>query len=97
MLFSLTNNMAVYRPKNPQQAVAHYSGWGPSWFYALAVGSDPMNSANAGYCYTKGTGGYGEFNIPLNPDGSSALTGDGQTEDDYKRFTITEIEVFQIE
>jgi len=94
MLFSLTNNVAVYRPQKPEKAVGHYSNWGPSWFYALAAGSDPMNGANCGHCYTNGAGGDGEFNIPLTGDGASALTGEGQGQNDSKNFTISEIEVF---
>lgn len=55
-----------------------------------------MNEANVGVCNTRGSGGYGAFNIPQNSDGSSALTGEGPGPNDDKRFTIAEIEVFQL-
>jgi len=55
-----------------------------------------MNGANVGVCYTRGNSGFGAFNIPQNSDGSSALTGEGPGPDDAKRFTIAEIEVFQL-
>ena len=34
---SLTNEMRVFRPKNPSKAICHGSDWGPFFYGALSI------------------------------------------------------------
>jgi hypothetical protein len=52
-VLSLTNEMRVFRPKDPSTAVIHYMSFGPSFHKALAVFTT-MNKWCRGYSPTEG-------------------------------------------
>ncbi len=95
-MFSLTNEMRVFRPKSPWMAVQHNSCRGPSFDNALAVGN-PMNRENDGLSVVKGSDSdYAEYCVETDAQGNSVLTGDGGNNND-EYFICTGLEVFLIE
>ena len=84
-MFSLTNEMKVYKPQIPQYAVVHHS-WGPSFGSALRIAYDYVRSATEG-----DSGDEGKYNIPKDSDGNSVLTGSKDEE------RIIEWEVYLVE
>ena len=67
-MFSLTNQMKVYKPQIPHYAVVHHS-WGPSFGSALRIAYDYVRSATEGDCEDKAI-----YNIPKDSNGNSVLT-----------------------
>ena len=89
-VFSLTNEMCVFKPKNHSVAVLHYNWNGPSFDNTLAV-EYTMNNKNLGYCATEGgIGDHAQYCVPKDSQGNSILT------DDNGSFTCVEMEVFLI-
>jgi hypothetical protein len=87
----------IWRPTNIAKAVYLSGDSGPSFgVNALAVKGEPFNKAedNYGICHTNA---YDYYGIPNEDDGASALTGQGQGEDDEnKHFYIAEMEIWQV-
>ena len=53
IVFSLTNEMRVFRPNDPSFAVFHHWTFGPTFNNALAVRDLTMNGENFGKCRVK--------------------------------------------
>ncbi len=98
-MFSLTNQMRVFKPKDPSKAVWHSNLRGPSFTFALAV-IGTMNHENQGWCATEGhEKDRALYCIPKDSNGNSILTGDNGQDPfgETGRFTCVELEVFLIE
>lgn len=96
-LFALTDQLAVFRPGNPDYAVHHDASQAFNFSRCLGVNNDPMNEEGAGDCFTAGADTGGEYKIPVDEEGNSVLTGSGAGEPAHnKTFTIAEIEVYQV-
>ena len=94
-MFSLTNEMRVFRPNNPSMAVYHDSYWGPNFNNSLAV-YNTMNDKNKGWCVVKDSADdYAKYCVETDAQGNSVLTGDGGN--NWGNFTCTGLEVFLIE
>ena len=95
-LASLTKSLAVYRPKDPNYAVSHNKEKGPNFSSALQILKDPILGEHRGWCYTRNKDS-GKYNIPVDRQGNSVLTGDGADSGGAcKYFTAVEVEVFLI-
>ena len=93
---SLTNEMRVFRPKNPSEAVDHFSPCGPSFDNALGVRLT-MNGERNGWCEVKDSKyDHAKYCVETDTQGNSVLTGDGGSKNDGN-FTCTGLEVFLIE
>ncbi len=98
---SLTNEMRVFRPKDPSTAVVHRSEFGPSFRSALAV-VGTMNNWCRGWSATEGDGyDDGQYCVPADSRGNSVLTGDNANFFGFGGtgtfFTCTGLEVFLIQ
>ena len=93
-LCALTNKMQLFKPRYPSSALFHYRNWGPNWGHvSLAAVFNPMNGFNNGVCFTNDY----NYGIPTDDQDNSVLTGQGNyTYQDYKLFTIKELEVFLV-
>ena len=96
-LCSLTKELRVFRPEIKQKAVYHDGDSGPSFGSgAISIGPKQMNSKDCGVCFTNNVD-QGMYNIPVDAEGKSVLTGDGGSiPSDYQDFTCTELEVFRV-
>ena len=94
-MLSLTNEMRVFRPKDPSKAVHHYRYRGPSFGSALRV-DNLMSKKNGGECLVKGNEYDAEYCVETDTRGNSVLTGDGGY-NNWGDFTCTGLEVFLIE
>lgn len=68
-MFSLTNEMKVYKPQIPQYAVRHFME-GPAFGSALEIYYGGVRSFTEGDCEDKA-----KYNIPNDSNGNSVLTG----------------------
>ncbi len=92
----MTNEMRVFRPKNPSKAVYHDSSAGPQFNNALAVW-DTMNRWNNGRCFVKDDKyEHANYCVETDNQGNSVLTGDGGKKN-KGFFECTGLEVFLIE
>ena len=89
-MFSLTNEMKVYKPQIPQYAVLHKWG-GPSFGSALEISCHPFYSRYISSATEGDSGDKGKYNIPKDSNGNSVLTG--CSKDEY----IKEWEVYLVE
>jgi len=94
-VLSLTNEMRVFRPKDPSKAVHHYRYRGPSFGSALRV-NNLMSKKNGGECYVRRHYDDAEYCVETDTRGNSVLTGDGGY-NNWGDFTCTGLEVFLIE
>ena len=93
---SLTNEMRVFRPKIPSEAVFHHSDLGPTFDNALVV-EYTMNKEGNGCCRVKDHKyDWAKYCVETDTEGNSVLTGDGGNNNDGE-FTCTGLEVFLIE
>jgi hypothetical protein len=97
-IFSL-DLLKIYRVAAPSKAVYCHQGWGPSFGgYAMALTADPLNAPNGGRAQANNFKDGVRFNIKLDSEGNHEATGEGkEQEDDGKKFTCDEIEVFQLQ
>ena len=98
-MLSLTNEMRVFRPKDPSKAVKHHSDHGPFFSCALAV-VGTMNNWCRGWSATEGEeSDDAEYCVPADSEGNSILTGENAEFFGIRAsaFTCTGLEVFLIE
>ena len=96
-LFALTGKMQIFKPGSVENAVYHYSEHGPYFQAALALGFYDTDLRD-GKCRTKSQWDSGKYNIPVDENGNSVLTGDGQgKKDKSKTFRCEALQVFLVE
>ena len=98
-MLSLTNEMRVFRPKDPSKAVYHNGDQGPHFCRALAV-VGTMNNWCRGWSATEGDElDDAQYCVPADSEGNSILTGDNAEFFGIRAsaFTCTGLEVFLIE
>jgi len=98
MVFALTNELKVFKPKSPFNAISRDKNEGPSFSQALCLFGNPMNKENGGICNTDGMNDDAHYDVSADEFGRSLLTGSSFI-DRYgtKLFTCIEIEVFALE
>ncbi len=96
-VFTLTNQMKVFKPRRPDNAVYHCIFSGPCFDAALAV-HNKMDDYNQGCCHTIDSRlDKAKYRISTDDDENSILTGDGAKNNNDQLFTCTDLEVFLIE
>jgi hypothetical protein len=95
-LLQLTHGLNIFRPISGDGVYNHKAN-GPFFSGALGIWcGDFMNDKGNGQCITDQSN-YVCYNVPIDEQGNSVLTGEGADQGVIKRFTCVEIEVFLIE
>ena len=90
-LFSVDLKECHY-PHNDENSVYHAKSNGPSFgLEELDFAEEPMNGLKNGLCCANEDG---EYQIPQDSQGNSALTGQGS--DTFDRFTCVECEIYSV-
>ena len=91
-IFSL-NEKLVLKPTNPDKAIYFYKSSGPNFGYcSLNVWTaTKMNQDRNCYSYTLGHKGEEWYNVPVDPEGNSVLSGE------KREFTLEAMETWAVE
>ena len=88
----------IYRVIDAQKAISCLFDCSPSFGgAALGLAKDPLNKEDAGLCFTNGCGDGSYYGIKSDSEGNHEVTGeDHKQQDDEKRFTCVELEVYGV-